>query len=115
MTQKQVEDVQDEFLLQLGGNPFDGIRVAMEGPDRNKLDSYRKPSPRFINEILRDYQLFPGSVAMVGDSQCDMVAADLAGVRGVLIKNDRFAFDPNLPGMRRVIPTHSLATALNLL
>jgi len=64
----------------LGLSPgFDGICIAPESPDDPPI--YRKPSPRYIHEMMEKHQLDPAETWMVGDKESDVEAGLRAGVR----------------------------------
>jgi D-glycero-D-manno-heptose 1,7-bisphosphate phosphatase len=67
--------------LSLGG--FTEICIAPETPEMPQI--YRKPSPRFILEMIVKYGLNPDQTWMVGDSISDIQAGLNAGVSSVLI------------------------------
>ena len=54
-----------ETLLTLHSPLFAGICIAPEAPDQPSL--YRKPSPRYIQEMIAQHHLDPAQCAMVGD------------------------------------------------
>jgi D-glycero-D-manno-heptose 1,7-bisphosphate phosphatase len=84
-TMADVEAVNQRMieLLDLGPEPFAGICVAPETPD--EPSRYRKPSPRYIHEML-DLHRIPAEAAwMVGDSPVDWEAGLAAGIRAVAI------------------------------
>lgn len=66
-------------LLDLGGNPFTAMCVAPERPD--EPPRYRKPSPRFIDEMLAEHHISGDAAWMVGDAPSDWQAGLNAGVR----------------------------------
>ena len=69
-----------ELERRLGLDPgFDGICIAPERPDEPLV--YRKPSPRYILETMRERGLDPSEVWMVGDRDRDIEAGRRAGVR----------------------------------
>ncbi|MCU0779691.1 MAG: HAD-IIIA family hydrolase [Akkermansiaceae bacterium] len=68
-------------LLGLGPEPFARICVAPEAPD--EPSHYRKPSPRFAHELMREFGWAPGALCYVGDRGSDLATAAAAGVRGV--------------------------------
>lgn len=68
-------------LLGLGPAPFERICIAPEAPDQ--VSCYRKPSPLFAQEILRDFGLLPDEICYLGDRGSDLATAKAAGVRGV--------------------------------
>lgn len=68
-------------LLDMGPRPFERICIAPEEPDAPS--PYRKPSPRFAREIMRDFALEPGQLCYLGDRGSDLATARAAGARGV--------------------------------
>jgi D-glycero-D-manno-heptose 1,7-bisphosphate phosphatase len=65
-------------LLDLGPEPFTRICIAPERPD--EPSRYRKPSPRFIEEMLLEHGLAHDAVWMIGDRPSDWEAGLAAGV-----------------------------------
>lgn len=65
-------------LLKLPAPGFSGMRFAPERPDQPSL--YRKPSPRFIHEMIAEHRLDPARTWMVGDRKSDWEAGLNAGV-----------------------------------
>ncbi|HUJ43677.1 MAG TPA: HAD-IIIA family hydrolase [Opitutaceae bacterium] len=76
-----------EELLGPPGPAFDGICIAPEAPDQPVV--YRKPSPRFILEMIAQHRLAPAACYMVGDSAADVQAALNAGIRPVVVRTGR--------------------------
>ena len=73
-------------LLGLGADLFAGICIAPERPDEPPV--YRKPSPRFIEEMLAEHA-FPAQAAwMVGDASSDWEAGINAGINAAAIVCD---------------------------
>lgn len=70
-------------LLDLGPEPFAGICVAPELP--GAPSRYRKPSPRYIHEMLDLHRIPAAAAWMVGDSPVDWEAGLAAGVRTAAI------------------------------
>jgi len=70
-------------LLGLGDEPFTAVCIAPEHPDAPAV--YRKPSPRFILEMLSRYGIPAEAAWMIGDSPCDWHAGRNAGVRTAAI------------------------------
>lgn len=66
-------------LLDLGPAPFTRICIAPERPD--EPSRYRKPSPRFIEEMLAEFSLSRESSWMIGDRPSDWEAGLAARVR----------------------------------
>ena len=76
-----------EEMLGLAPPAFDAVCVAPEAPDQPS--PYRKPSPRFILEMVADHALDPGACWMVGDSQADVGAGLAAGIRVAAVRTGR--------------------------
>ena len=70
-------------LLDLGGDPFTRVCVAPERPDQPSV--YRKPSPRFIREMLLEHGIAADRAWMLGDSPSDWEAGLSAGIRAAAI------------------------------
>lgn len=68
-------------LLDLGAEPFAAVGVAPEKPDEPSL--YRKPSPRFIEEMRAKYGLPKERCWMVGDKASDVRAGLAAGIHAI--------------------------------
>jgi D-glycero-D-manno-heptose 1,7-bisphosphate phosphatase len=76
----------NQRMMELLGLPppaFTETCVAPETPEMPQV--YRKPSPRFILEMMDRYSLAPADVWMVGDSLSDVQAGLNAGVQTALI------------------------------
>lgn len=80
-----------EELLGLPGGLFTEICIAPEAPGQPSL--YRKPSPRFITEVIARHGLDPKECWMIGDSAADMGAALGAGIRAAAVRTGKV--DPN--------------------
>ncbi|HWA85174.1 MAG TPA: HAD-IIIA family hydrolase [Opitutus sp.] len=70
-------------LLALPAPGFTDVCIAPEGPDDPVV--YRKPSPRFILEMIAAHDLDPAQCWMVGDSASDVHAGLNAGLRSALV------------------------------
>ncbi len=68
-----------EELIGLPRPLFIEIGIAPEAPDQPSL--YRKPSPRFITEMIAKYNLDPEQCIMVGDRESDIEAGLNAKIR----------------------------------
>lgn len=68
-----------EELIGLPPPLFAGVCIAPEAPDQPSL--YRKPSPRFIHEMIAAHRLDPAKCWMVGDRESDLDAGLNAGIR----------------------------------
>ena len=72
-----------ETLLALASPLFTELCIAPEAPDQPSL--YRKPSPRFIQEMIAAHHLEPAHCAMIGDRPSDAQAGLNAGIRSIAI------------------------------
>ncbi|MDR1433265.1 MAG: HAD-IIIA family hydrolase [Puniceicoccales bacterium] len=70
-------------LLGCGDGVFDEICMATEAPSADPI--YRKPSPRFILEMIEKYGLSKKNCHMVGDKESDVFAGINAGINSALI------------------------------
>jgi len=70
-------------MLGLGDDLFAGICIAPERPDEPVV--YRKPSPRFIQEMLAEHGFAAEAAWMVGDAPSDWEAGVNAGIRTAAI------------------------------
>ena len=70
-------------LLGLGRPVFSAICIAPERPDEPAI--YRKPSPRFINECVVNYDLERARSWMVGDKPADLETGVNAGINSALV------------------------------
>lgn len=68
-------------LLDLGPTPFLRICTAPESPDAPAV--YRKPSPRFVAEIIAETRTPADRIAYVGDRGSDLETARNAGTLGI--------------------------------
>jgi len=80
-----------EELLGLPTPVFDQICIAPEAPGQPSL--YRKPSPRFIAEMIALHGLTARECWMVGDSAADIGAAVAAGIRAAAVRTGKI--DPD--------------------
>lgn len=82
----------NERMIELLGLPrpvFTEICVAPETPDQPS--EYRKPSPKFIEEMIAKYNLDPEKCYMVGDKQCDVMTGINAGINAVAVATGKDA------------------------
>ncbi|NBT12811.1 MAG: HAD-IIIA family hydrolase [Planctomycetia bacterium] len=73
----------------LGDDLFAGVCIAPERPDEPVV--YRKPSPRFIHEMLVEHAVSAEAAWMVGDSPADWEAGINAGIEAAAIVRDSAA------------------------
>ncbi|MDR1457597.1 MAG: HAD-IIIA family hydrolase [Puniceicoccales bacterium] len=64
---------------------FTEICIATEPPSQEKSYNYRKPSPRFILEMIKKYNLDPKKSYMVGDKDTDALAGIRAGINAIYL------------------------------
>ena len=87
-----------ETLLGLPAPVFAGVCIAPEAPGQPVV--YRKPSPKFILEMIAQHQLDRTHCYMVGDSAADIQAARNAGIHPVVVRTGKV--DPDsLPEVAR--------------
>jgi HAD superfamily hydrolase (TIGR01662 family) len=84
-TQGDVEACNQRVFECLGNPHFTEICIASEAT--HAPEHYRKPSPRFINEMVEKYRLERGECYMVGDKETDALAGFNAGIRGILLES----------------------------
>lgn len=72
-----------EGLLGLARPVFVEVCIAPEAPDQPSL--YRKPSPRFLTEMIAKHALDPAACWMVGDKVIDAQTGLNAGTRAALV------------------------------
>jgi len=70
-----------EELLDLGSNVFDRMCIATEKP--NDPIIYRKPSPKFALEIMRDFKFKASEICHVGDRSSDLIVAEEIGTKAI--------------------------------
>ena len=80
-----------EQLIGLPAPLFDGTCLATESPDQPAI--YRKPSPRFIHEMIEHHTLDPRQCFMVGDRETDIEAGLAAGTQVAALANGKLTRD----------------------
>lgn len=75
-------------LVGLGDQLFAATCIAPEAPDQPSL--YRKPSPRFINEMVERHALDRAQCWMVGDRESDLEAGLAAGIRAAAVCTGKY-------------------------
>lgn len=98
-------------LLDLGPAPFTRICIAPERPD--EPSRYRKPSPLFIEEMLAEHGIGPGTTWMIGDRPSDWEAGMAAGVRVAAITTT--TTQPEWDARRRELGIRGYASLLDWL
>jgi len=76
-----------EELLALPPPAFDDICIAPEAPGQPSL--YRKPSPRFVLEMIARHGLDPAHCYLVGDNVTDSRTALNAGIRPIAVRTGK--------------------------
>ncbi|MEO0795042.1 MAG: HAD-IIIA family hydrolase [Verrucomicrobiota bacterium] len=74
-------------LLDLGEDLFDGIIIAPERPDQPS--EYRKPSPKFLQEMIARDNLDPSASYMLGDRWSDWQCGINASVNPVALRTGK--------------------------
>ena len=72
-------------LIGLGEDVFAEVCIAPEAPDAEQV--YRKPSPKFILEMIAKHSLDPEACVIVGDRIADVNAGKNAGIKRVYINS----------------------------
>ena len=70
-------------LLDLGGDIFERTCIATDFPPDNL--TYRKPSPKFGREIIKDYNIKKESLIYIGDSLSDIQAGANIGCKSIAV------------------------------
>jgi D-glycero-D-manno-heptose 1,7-bisphosphate phosphatase len=92
LTLEDVERCNGEMVRQVGfGQIFDYVCIATEGP--NDVPVYRKPSPRFIDEMVDKFGLNRRFCYMVGDKSSDLLAGVNAGINPVFVHSGKHPTD----------------------
>ena len=89
-TLEDVEKCNDKMLELLGFGKylFSGSCIATETPDQEQI--YRKPSPKFILEMIEKHNLDKSECYMVGDKSSDVMAGLNAGIKSIFLsKHDK--------------------------
>lgn len=77
-----------EELLGLDRPLFNGICIAPEAPGQPSL--YRKPSPKFILEMMEEHALDSRFCWMIGDRESDIDAGLAAGIRSAAVCTGKY-------------------------
>lgn len=94
-TLADVEACNNKLISLLGiPNCFDEICIATEPPNQENSYLYRKPSPRFILEMIGKYDLSPRACYMVGDKDLDALAGINAGINAIHVATGKPRTDP---------------------
>ncbi|MDR0590524.1 MAG: HAD-IIIA family hydrolase [Puniceicoccales bacterium] len=85
-TREAVEACNRRIIEQLGQPHFTEICIASE--TTCAPEHYRKPSPRFIDEMVEKYRLERRECYMVGDKETDALAGINAHIHGILLDSE---------------------------
>ncbi len=81
-------------LLRLTGYKFDDIAFC---PSLHEVNDFRrKPNPGMILEFIEKYNLEPNQCWMIGDSESDILAAENAEIKSILIRESFSKCNPTL-------------------
>lgn len=75
-------------LINYNKRIFNDICIAIENPN-DKKNYYRKPSPKFIIEMINEYSLDPNECWMIGDNITDLQAAINANINTAWVKTGK--------------------------
>lgn len=94
-------------LLGLGPQLFTRVCIAPESP--GEPSRYRKPSPEFASEIMRDHGFNADELCYLGDRGSDLATAHAAGTRGVGVATglDDLALELSTLGLQDQFPIFS--------
>lgn len=73
-------------LLELIGDSNIFTEIGIATGTAEQPDSYRKPSPRFVEEMCVRHGLNPTKCWAIGDRECDLLMAHNARIRGILVE-----------------------------
>jgi D-glycero-D-manno-heptose 1,7-bisphosphate phosphatase len=96
-------------LLGCGDDLFADVCLATEMPTDHPM--YRKPSPRFIGEMIKKHRLRPDNCHIVGDKVSDVLTGMNAGIGASLIScaadgcNPLAGIDPPAATTIRIFPS----------
>lgn len=88
-TEKEFFVYNNELLRQLGQANINIIETYFCPHHPNSLCQCRKPNPFFILEAAKKYSLDLSESWMIGDAYSDIEAANAAGVKGILIADQK--------------------------
>lgn len=103
-TMNVVEQIH-ERMIGLIGLPqplFKDLCIAPETAEDPQV--YRKPSPRFILEMIHKHKLEPRQCFMVGDANSDVMAGVNAGIRSIGLTGPRLKLDALPPEVTDTLP-----------
>lgn len=84
ITEKQVHEVNQELVRQLGEDFFTGIYLCFAAPWEND-NNCRKPNPGLILRARDEHDLSLEASFLVGDKPADVLCAKNAGCKSVLV------------------------------
>jgi len=77
-------------LIGLGSDLFAEVCIAPDDPAKLQDGTYRKPSPRFVDEMTEKYSLDRKRLVMIGDCPSDLDTGKNAGIASVRIRSDAY-------------------------
>jgi len=101
----------EEMIRQIGiqSDLFSGVCIAPETPDQTQI--YRKPSPKFILEMIEQHSMDPENSWMLGDRLSDLQAAHNAKIQSAFLHTGKPLNEPTKDFMQK----HSIPQFPNLL
>lgn len=84
-TMQEVNACNQRMLDLLGADENFFCRIGISTGTPEHPDEYRKPSPKFILECIKDFRLNPDKCWMVGDKSSDVLAGKNAGVHTIAL------------------------------
>ncbi len=96
-------------LLGIGEDQFAGICIAPEHPD--EPPRYRKPSPRYIKEMILRDRLDPELCWIIGDRLSDLECGVRAGINAALVRQSPHSATP---AVREYLDWNNLPDFANL-
>lgn len=89
-----IHNFMQEKLLEQTGFKFDDIAFC---PSLHEVNDFRrKPNPGMLLEFIEKYDLDPNKCWMIGDSESDILAAENAEIKSILIRNSFSKSNPTL-------------------
>ena len=102
-----VHRVHARLLELVGAGPdlFAATCIAPEHPDAPS--AYRKPSPRFIQEMTQRYDLAADESWMIGDTASDWRAGRAAGISTAAVRSNLFDAEAETIALGLAVPVYA--------